>query len=102
MISFYNATNILFDVYYLSSYSFLQQVYLISKKFLQHRYDDILETIIYEIKSKWNEYWDMICPMHNLAIVFDSYVKLSVVLILLNAYCENMNLNHEPTKAEVN
>ena len=40
--------------------------------------------------------------MYNLVAVFDSHVKLSGVLILLDVYCENMNLNPKPTKAKVN
>ena len=52
IVSFYNATKIFFGIYYLASYLFLQQVYLISQKFVLHRYDDILESIIYEIESK--------------------------------------------------
>ena len=56
LVSFYIATKILFGVYYPTSYLFLQQAYLISQKFVQYRYNDILESIIYEIKSKWNEY----------------------------------------------
>ena len=36
--------------------------------------------------------------MHNLAVVFDSYVKLSGMLILLDAYYENMNQDLEPTR----
>ena len=49
LVSFYNITNILSGVYYPTSYSFLQQAYLISQKFVQHRYSDVLEPIIYEI-----------------------------------------------------
>ena len=52
LISFYNATEIFSGVYYPISCLFLQQVYLISQKFAQHRYDDILESITYKIKSK--------------------------------------------------
>ena len=52
LVSFYNVTNILSSVYYLTSYSFLQQTYFISQKFIQRRYNDILELTIYEIKSK--------------------------------------------------
>ena len=39
--------------------------------------------------------------MYNLAAIFDPRVKLSGMLILLDAYCENMILDPEPTKAEV-
>ncbi len=53
------------------------------------------------MESKWNEYWDKICPMHNLAAVFDPRVKLNGVLILLDAYCENMIQDPEPAKIEV-
>ena len=40
--------------------------------------------------------------MHNLAAIFDPCVKLSGILILLDAYCENMNQDLEPTEAEIN
>ena len=40
--------------------------------------------------------------MHNLATVFNLRVKLSGVLILLDAYCENMNQDPEPAKDEIN
>ena len=40
--------------------------------------------------------------MYNLAAVFDLRVKLSSVLILLGAYCENMNQEFASTKAKVN
>ena len=39
--------------------------------------------------------------MHNLAAIFDPRVKLSGVLILLDAYCENMIQDPEPAKTEV-
>ena len=39
--------------------------------------------------------------MHNLATVFDLQVKLSDVLILLDAYRENMMLDPESIKAEI-
>ena len=40
--------------------------------------------------------------MHNLAIVFDSCIKLNDILILLDAYYKHMNLDPKPTKTEVN
>ena len=40
--------------------------------------------------------------MHNLVTVFDSRIKLSGILILLDTYCKNMNQDLEPAKAEVN
>ena len=40
--------------------------------------------------------------MHNLSAVFYPRVKLSDVLILLDAYCKNMNQDPNPAKAEVN
>ena len=43
----------------------------------------------------------MICSMYNLATVFDPQVKLSDVLILLDAYYENMMLDLKFAKAEV-
>ena len=74
---------------------------MISQKFAEHRYADVLMPIIEQMESKWNEYWDKICSIHNLATVFDLRVKLSGVLILLDAYCENMIQDLEPTKIEV-
>ena len=101
LLSFYNATNVLSGIYYPTSCSFLQQAYIISQKFAEHRYDDVLMPIIDLMESKWNEYWDKICPMHNLAAVFDPRVKLNGVLILLDAYAENMNQDAESAKDEV-
>ena len=40
--------------------------------------------------------------MYNLATVFDLCAKLSGILILLDAYCENINLDLKPAKVEVN
>ena len=40
--------------------------------------------------------------MHNLTAILDPRIKLSDVLILLDAYYENMNQDLEPTKIEVN
>ena len=101
LVSFYNATNILSGIYYPTSCSFLQQAYIISQKFAEYRFDTVLMPIIEQMESKWNEYWDRICPMHNLAAIFDPRVKLSGVLILLDAYCENMIQDPEPAKTEV-
>ena len=52
LVSFYNTIEFFFDVYYPISCSFLQQAYLISQKFIQYKYDDVLKSIINKIKSK--------------------------------------------------
>ena len=57
--------------------------------------------IIHEIKTKWNQYWDVVCPMHNLAAVFDPRIKLNRVPILLDEIDKYMNHNFEASKIEV-
>ena len=57
--------------------------------------------IIYEMKTKWHQYWDIVCPMHNLAAVFDPRIKLSRVYILLDEIGRYMNEDSEESKAEV-
>ena len=36
--------------------------------------------------------------MYNLAVIFNLCIKLSNILILLNAYCKNMNQDPEPAR----
>ena len=101
LVTFYDATNVLSGIYYPTSCSFLQKAYIISEKFKEYRYNDVLMPIIYNMETKWNEYWNRICPLHNLAAVFDPRIKLNGVIFLIDQYCENMNQDPEPAKDEV-
>ena len=57
--------------------------------------------IISEMEIKWRQYWDIVCPMHNLAVVFDPRIKLSGVHILLDEISKYMNEDSKESKAEV-
>ena len=57
--------------------------------------------MIYKIKNKWNQYWDIVCPIYNLAAIFDLRIKLSGVHILLDEIDKYMNHDPEAFKAEV-
>ena len=57
--------------------------------------------IIHEMETKWHQYWDIVCPMHILAVVFDPQIKLSGVHILLDEIGKYMNEDLEEYKAEV-
>ena len=46
LVTFYNATNVLSGIYYPTSCLFLQQVFDISRKFIEYRFDDVLMPII--------------------------------------------------------
>ena len=57
--------------------------------------------IISEVNIKWCQYWDIVCPMYNLAAVFDPRIKLSEVHILLDEIGRYMNEDSKVSKAEV-
>ena len=76
---FYDSTNTLSGIYYLTTNLVLDILLQIAKTFAKYRYNNVLREIVLKMEEKYEKYWLDIPFLYGLSLVLDPRFKLHVV-----------------------